>query len=391
MKSILTVIGTRPEAIKLSPVLNAFAKNKSLKSEVCITLQHTDLLEPFVEQLDIRPDYKLPSVEGKSSLHCCTAHILHQLEGVLKEAKPDVVVVQGDTATTFAATLAAFYSHIPVAHIEAGLRTGNLYSPWPEEGHRVAIDQLSTFLFAPTVSARDQLLKEGIPAKKIWVVGNTSIDALMLAQDAIGHVTNVDEQTVLVTIHRRENHGAPLKEICRAVLALANLFPHVQFLFFLHPNPAVREPITKLLSGVPNVKLQEPVDHFTFIELLKTCLFVITDSGGIQEEASFFGKPLIIPRDTTERSEGIDENTARLVGTKTETIVFHCRDLLENKSSLQAMSKVHYSYGDGHAAERIASLLGSEMKLQSHVSGKQCALSDELNARDTQVESKALL
>lgn len=361
MKSILTVIGTRPEAIKLAPVLSAIHSSKFLMSKVCITRQHTDLLDPFLLDLKITADYQVESDEKGRSLSQNAAHILKQCALILDKSKPDLVLVQGDTTTAFAAALAAFYARIPVAHVEAGLRTGCLDSPWPEEGHRCLIDQLTTYFFAPTQQAKDTLLSEGTSSKKVWIVGNTSIDAIRLAREASHLPPAAKPRMIVVTAHRRENHGNPMKEICLALQEISQQFPNVRILFLLHPNPAVREAVTDMLSGIPRIDLVEPMNHTSFIKLLDESLFVVTDSGGIQEEVSFIGKPVIVVRDTTERIEGVHTGTARLVGTKASNIVACCKELLENKEILNRMSKVHFPYGDGYAAERIINILEREL------------------------------
>lgn len=361
MKSILTVIGTRPEAIKLQPIINAIDANKGFKNKVCITQQHTDLLDPFLLNVDISCVYHFDKERKGKSLHQSAASILEQFVPVFRDSKPDLVLVQGDTTTAFVAALAAFYSCIPVGHIEAGLRTGHLYSPWPEEGHRCLISKLATYSFAPTKQARQTLLNEGIPSEKIWVVGNTSIDAVRLARKSSVSFSNSNRKVIVATVHRRENHGEPLKEICQALLAVAQEYSDVQIKFFVHPNPAVRKTVLEMLSGVTNIILMEPVDHISFVQCLEECAFIITDSGGIQEEAPFMGKPIIITRDTTERPEGILEGTARLVGTKKENIIDCCKELLENKETLKAMSKVHFPYGDGYAADYIIKILEDEL------------------------------
>lgn len=358
MKKLLTVIGTRPEAIKLAPIISALKKSKSLGSKICVTRQHTGLLEPLLEKLEIQPDYQFERRQG-NSLHQSAAHILNQFEDVLKQAKPDLVLVQGDTTSAFMAALASFYACIPVGHVEAGLRTGELYAPWPEEGHRHLIDRLSTYFFAPTLQAKEKLIREGMPENKIWTVGNTATDALRIMQNPTKQVFK--QRTVLITVHRRENFGAPLKEICHALRTLTESYPDAQFLFFLHPNPAVRHMAIELLSGIPNLQLTEPVEHPAFISHLEASLFVITDSGGIQEEAPFLGKPVVILRNTTERPEGVAAGTARLVGSERAAIIACCKELLDNKDILSSMSRIHYPYGDGYAAERIVEILEAEL------------------------------
>lgn len=362
MKSILTVIGTRPEAIKLAPILSAIDQSKRFTSQVCLTRQHTDLLDPFLLRLKIAADYQLQGDEQRKTLPQTTAQILEQLPEVLVRSKPDLVMVQGDTTTAFAATLAAFYARIPVAHIEAGLRTGSLAAPWPEEAHRCLIDRLATYFFAPTEQAKQRLLLEGAPPEKIWVVGNTSIDAIRSILNQLPKSSNpFQTRKIVVTVHRRENQGKRLEEICEAIRSLARRFPTLRILFFLHPNPDIRGPVIDRLSGIENIDLSKPVDHLSFIQHLNESLFVVTDSGGIQEETSLLGKPVLILRDTTERPESIVAGTSRLVGTGASQIVSHCEELLENEDMRREMSRVHFSYGDGYAAERIIHILEQEM------------------------------
>jgi len=362
MKSVLTVIGTRPEAIKLAPFLAVIDKTKNFLNKVCITNQHKDLLNSILLNLGIKADYQFENDEKEGNLYQSAARILGQCGQILRELKPDLMVVQGDTTTTFAAALAAFYAHIPIAHIEAGLRTGNLYSPWPEEGHRCLIDKLASYFFAPTLQAQRVLIAEGVCPKKIWVVGNTSIDAIRLGRTASTLMVKSAWRTIIVTVHRRENHGKPLEEICHALRIIVQQFSDVRIVFFLHPNPAVRKPVSDMLSEVVNIDLIEPTDHASFIKFLDECVLVMTDSGGIQEEASFIGKPVLIIRDTTERPEGIHAGTARLVGTNSTNIINSCQELLENSVILSAMSKLHYPYGDGYAAERIVNILDQELR-----------------------------
>lgn len=363
MKSVLVIIGTRPEAIKLAPILTVMHENCEFESKICLTKQHTDLLEPVLLQLGINADYELKSSGPHRSLHQIAADILKQLEAILTESKPDLVLVQGDTTSAFIGALAAFYSGIPVAHIEAGLRTGNLSAPWPEEAHRCLIDRLTTYFFAPTVTAQNRLLAEGAPVESVWMVGNTAIDAIRLASESPILITAFSkERVILVTIHRRENHGRPLKEICSALRMIAEQFLEIRILFILHRNLAVYQPVIKILTGIHNIQLLEPMDHRSFIQILNCCIFVITDSGGIQEECSFLGKPLLIARETTERQQSVQAGTAKLVGTKAETIVAGCQKLLTDEKLLTTMSKVHFPYGDGYAAERIVAILTLKLR-----------------------------
>jgi len=360
MKTILAAIGTRPEAIKLAPILKALMKIDGFRIKTCITWQHTDLLTPFLHSLGIITDFAFMNTK-RGSLQQSAVSILEQFGDLLTEIKPDLIIVQGDTTTAFHAALAGFYASIPIAHVEAGLRTDDPFSPWPEEAHRNLIDKLSTFFFAPTIQARDVLLSEGISPNRVWVVGNTSIDAIK-DMGKPTHRLGCDEAPyIVVTVHRRENQGANLEEICHALQAIAQQFPKLKIVCVLHANPSIREPLIENLSEVSNITLQEPTDHFSFIDLLDRSLFVLTDSGGVQEEAPYLGKPLLILRDTTERPEGVQAKTARLVGTSSESIIDNCRELLENKDILSSMSKIHFPYGDGQAADRIAAILESEL------------------------------
>lgn len=361
MKTILTIIGTRPEAIKLAPVLSVLNNHQSFKSQVCITRQHTDLLDSIFSHLKIDVNYDLDIPAQECTLHQSMAYILVKLGNLLREVKPDIVLVQGDTTTAFAGALAAYYAHIPVGHVEAGLRTRNLNSPWPEEGHRCLIDQITTYFFAPTLQAFNDLLSEGVSPDKAWIVGNTSIDALRLVRKAPDIKENSQSKTIVVTSHRRENHGKALKEICSAVKYIAEMYSDLRIIFILHPNPAIWGPVKEMLSEIKNIELKQPLDHPSFIHHLDESTFIISDSGGIQEEAPFLGKPVLIPRDTTERPEGIQAGTAKLVGTKADSIISACQDLLENPAILASMSKVHYPFGDGYTAERIVNILESQL------------------------------
>ncbi len=357
MKVVLSVIGTRPEAIKLAPVLKAFGSHARLKSRVCITNQHTDLLTPFLSDLKINVDYFLESEKTIKGLTDSASHILKRFATILSQEKPDLVIVQGDTTTAFAASLAAFYAQIPIAHVEAGLRTGNLQAPWPEEGHRCMIAQIATYCFAPTQEAKNRLLEEGVSPKKIWVVGNTSIDAVRMTYKPSANPKEVQKPTIVVTIHRRENQGDALKEICAALCTIAEQFADVHILALLHPNPEIREPLKHLLAGIANISLLAPMSHIAFLKLMDESLFIMTDSGGVQEEVAALGKPLIILRHTTERPEGVLAGTSLLVGTERSQIIASCQELLQNATLRTCMSKKHDAYGDGFAAERIAQIL----------------------------------
>ena len=355
MKSVLTAIGTRPEAIKLAPVLAAMQRKASFTTEVCITSQHKDLIHPFLSKPEIQVNYLLDSNEGHLSLHQSAATMLNQFGQVLQKSMPDIVVVQGDTTTAFVAALAAFYAQIPVAHIEAGLRTGHRYTPWPEEIHRSLITRLANFFFAPTPLAQNTLLKAGIPPERIWMVGNTSIDAIRLERKSWQNRRAPKERIILATVHRRENQGAPLRDICRALRVVAETYPDVKIRFFLHPIPGDSKPATEMLSGVENIEFCKPVDHPTFIRLLFDSHFVITDSGGIQEEAPSMGKPVLVIRNTTERPEGVEAGLSFLAGTDKNAIVERCGQLLKNEGP--NIENISNPYGDGNAAKRIIDAL----------------------------------
>lgn len=353
MKHILTVIGTRPEAIKLIPLVTELNNNSCFKNKTCITKQHSALLDSF----NIKADYQFKPCKKNSSLSEIAAHILLQFNNLLDQEKPGLIIVQGDTTTAFIAALAGFYAKVKVAHIEAGLRSGNLYSPWPEEAHRIIIDKISDYFFAPTKKAKNCLINEGIKEERIWVVGNTAIDAIRIIKENKKSSAELDNKTIIVTMHRRENHGKPLVNICNAIRLIAKEFSDINIKFCMHPNPSVHNKVREILSEVDNIELLPSLHHIEFIELLDQSLFIITDSGGIQEEVTFFGKPVIIARGTTERTELIDAGTGILVGSNTENIVKHCRMLLTDNDLLSRMSKKHFPYGDGYASERIVKIL----------------------------------
>ena len=361
MKILLFVIGTRPEAIKLSSVIQASRNNPRFRTLICVTNQHTDLLTPFLKQLQIEPDYSFERGNKEATLHETSAQMLLEFQAVFPKSAPDLVIVQGDTTSAFVAALSAHYASIPVAHVEAGLRTGNLFAPWPEESHRRMIDQLSSYCFVPTDKGQEILLNEGIPKDKIWVVGNTAIDALSIYKKDDKKERYPKKQSIVVTVHRRENHGKPLLDICQALRKISSSFPALEISFFLHPNPAVQKTVKEALNGIHNIKLRAPSDHFSFIEFMMKASFILTDSGGIQEEAPYLGIPVLIARSTTERPEGIAAHTARLVGTCPETIVTHCTELLENTALLKSMSKIHYPYGRGDSGKQIINTLSEAL------------------------------
>ncbi len=363
---ILVVFGTRPEAIKCFPVVQELKARKGVTVQVCVTAQHRAILDQVLNVAGIEPDYDLNIMRASQSLTEVTTRVLEEVGLVLDEAGPDRILVQGDTTTTMATALAAFYRHIPVGHIEAGLRSGNIYSPWPEEINRRMVSSIADLHFAPTEEARDNLLKENIAAESIIVTGNTVIDALLaVKQNLESHKTNgvsldklipdigPDQRLILVTCHRRENWDEGVDAICLALQRLAAR-ADVRIAFPVHPNPRVREPVFKALSSLKHVSLLDPLDYVPFVAAMARAHIILTDSGGVQEEAPALGKPVLVMRDTTERPEGIAAGTARLVGTDSDLIVRETERLLDDQDAYQSMSQAHNPYGDGLAAKRIA-------------------------------------
>lgn len=367
----LCIFGTRPEAIKMAPMVINLANDDRFHSKVCVTAQHREMLDQVLELFGLVPDYDLNIMTVDQSLTHVTTAIIQGLQSVLEDFKPDVILVHGDTATTFAASLAAYYQQIPVAHIEAGLRTHNLYSPWPEEGNRRLTGSLASMHFAPTQTSRQNLLNEGVLAERIHVTGNTVIDALLSVVEKLRSATSplrsrLDQQfsflspgqrMVLVTGHRRENLGDGLERICEALAETAASFPTVAFVYPVHLNPKVQEPVKRRLAGINNVHLIGPQDYLPFVYLMTRAYVILTDSGGIQEEAPALGKPVLVTRDTTERPEAVDAGTVRLVGTEIATITHHLKELLSNEAAYRAMSNAHNPYGDGNACGRIREVL----------------------------------
>jgi UDP-N-acetylglucosamine 2-epimerase (non-hydrolysing) len=358
---ILTVFGTRPEAIKMAPLVQALASNPAIESKVCVTAQHREMLDQVLALFEIKPDYDLNVMRPGQDMTAVTTSILSGMQDVLTEFRPNYVLVHGDTATTFASSLAAYYQKIPVGHVEAGLRTGDLYSPWPEEANRKLTGALAQLHFAPTDTSKANLLNEGVPTANIIVTGNTVIDALLDALRA--HLEssfpylNADRRVILITGHRRESFGAGFERICASIAAAAAEFPDEDFVYPVHLNPNVREPVNRLLSHLKNVFLVEPLDYLPFVYLMTRSHIILTDSGGIQEEAPSLGKPVLVMRDTTERPEAVEAGTVRLVGTDESMITGQLRLLLSDVSEYQKMSFSHNPYGDGHASERIVQSL----------------------------------
>jgi UDP-N-acetylglucosamine 2-epimerase (non-hydrolysing) len=367
---VLTVFGTRPEAIKMAPLVQALAAQPSVESQVCVTAQHRQMLDQVLDLFEIHPEHDLDIMRPGQDLNTITTNILQRIGAVYEESRPDVVLVHGDTTTTFAASLAAFYQRIPVGHVEAGLRTGDLYSPWPEEANRQLTSVLARLHFAPTETSRRNLLQENVPAARIHVTGNTVIDALLAVRRkfessralADGMLQRFDflredRRMVLITGHRRENFGDGFERICQAIRSLGNRHPDTDFVYPVHLNPNVREPVMRLLSGAPNIHLIEPQDYLPFVYLMMRSTVILTDSGGIQEEAPSLGKPVLVMRDTTERPEAVEAGTVRLVGTDTQAIVHGVNELLTDRQAYERMSFAHNPYGDGRACARIVDAL----------------------------------
>jgi len=374
MKKILLVFGTRPEAIKMAPLVKALQKDtEHFETRVCVTAQHRQMLDQVLEVFGITPEYDLNIMAPNQDLYDITAKVLLGLREVLKDFRPDTVLVHGDTTTSMAASLAAFYMQIPVGHVEAGLRTYNMLSPWPEEMNRQVTDRICTYYFAPTEQSRANLLQENIDAKKIFITGNTVIDALLMAVDIISTAAGVkekmakelqekgytvgDREYILVTGHRRENFGDGFLHICKAIKELAALHPEMDIVYPVHLNPNVQKPVYELLSGLSNVYLISPLDYLPFIYAMQHSTLLLTDSGGVQEEAPSLGKPVLVMRDTTERPEAVEAGTVKLVGTNAEAIVSNVTALLQDKEMYKRMSETHNPYGDGQACERIIAAL----------------------------------
>ncbi|KEZ05210.1 UDP-N-acetylglucosamine 2-epimerase [Burkholderia sp. MSh2] len=370
MKKILIVFGTRPEAIKMAPLVRALKAQADVDARVCVTAQHRQMLDQVLTLFDIKPDYDLNVMRQSQTLTDVTTGILQAIGVVFDELRPDVVLVHGDTTTTLAVSLAAFYRYLPVGHVEAGLRSGDIWSPWPEELNRRVTDAVSSWHFAPTGQARDNLLSEGVPGGAVVLTGNTVIDALhevkrmldctaALTERVAGQFPFLDpsRRVVLITGHRRESFGEPFLNFCDALCLLASRYRDAQFVYPLHMNPNVREPARARLGGVPNIYLIEPQEYLSFVFLMSRSHFIITDSGGIQEEGPALGKPVLVTRETTERPEAIQAGTARLVGTDPERIVREASRLFDSESAYEEMARASNPYGDGHASERIVHAL----------------------------------
>lgn len=373
-KKVLIVFGTRPEAIKMAPLVHVLGSDERFDTKTCVTGQHREMLDQVLELFQIEPEYDLNIMQPGQSLGQVTSRILLGLDEVLSSFEPDVVLVHGDTATTFAASLASYYKQIPVGHVEAGLRTGNIYSPWPEEANRKLTGCLTQFHFAPTDASKNNLLGEGYSEDHISVTGNTVIDALLMIKSKLEENVQLSEslaeafpmlesakKLVLVTGHRRESFGGGFERICKALQVVAMKHPDCQIVYPVHLNPQVQEPVNRLLSGVDNIYLIEPQQYLPFVYLMTRAHVILTDSGGIQEEAPSLGKPVLVMRDTTERPEAVEAGTVKLVGTDVDVISSNLDVLLTDQNEYQKMSMAHNPYGDGKACKRIADVLADNL------------------------------
>ena len=365
MKKIMLVFGTRPEAIKMCPLVNELKTRKSIQTVVCVTGQHRQMLDQVLSAFKERPDYDLSVMKDRQTLFDVTENILKGIQGVLEEVKPDAVLVHGDTSTTFASALACFYLKIPIGHVEAGLRTYQMYSPYPEEFNRQAVGCIASFHFAPTDLSKQNLLKEGKKSSTVYVTGNTAIDALKTTvREDYAH-EQLDwakgSRLILITAHRRENLGEPMKNMFCAIRRIVDEHEDVKALYPIHLNPAVREIADEILGGADRIRMIEPLEVLDFHNFLARSYLILTDSGGIQEEAPSLGKPVLVMRDTTERPEGVKAGTLKLVGTKEETIYNSFKELLENPIAYQKMSQSKNPYGDGFTCRRIADILEQEL------------------------------
>jgi len=366
MKNILLVFGTRPEAIKMAPIITELNKSDKLSYKVCITGQHKEMLNQVLDVFSLKCEYNLNIMSPGQTLNDIFSKIVGKLQAVFEEFKPDLVLVHGDTSTSFATALACFYAKIPIGHVEAGLRTGNLISPWPEEGNRRLTSVIANYHFAPTENSKRNLLNEGVSEQRIIVTGNTVVDAVLMIKnrfqsdlpfaEKVRHALpsiNFDEKIILITGHRRENFGSGFENICQAIKNLALSNPSLQFVYPVHLNPQVHGIVHKLLGNIENVRLIEPLSYTEFVYLMINSHIILTDSGGIQEEAPSLGKPVLLMRDTTERPEAVNAGTVNLVGTDCDNIVNSVNTLLQNQQEYEKMSKAVNPYGDGKAANKI--------------------------------------
>lgn len=375
MTKVLIAFGTRPEAIKMAPVVRALRDTAGIDARVCVTAQHREMLDQVLSLFSIQPDHDLDLMRPGQDLTDITVRVLDGMRSILKEEAPDMVLVHGDTTTTLAVSLAAYYEQIPVGHVEAGLRTGNIYAPWPEEMNRRIAGSIASMHFAPTERARQNLLREGVADTTICVTGNTVIDALLTVVKQARNDAQVQKQfefldptrrAILVTGHRRENFGAGFERICVALDDLAQR-PDVQIVYPVHLNPNVQEPVRRILGSRNNVHLLEPLDYLPFVALMDRADLIITDSGGVQEEAPSLGKPVLVMRETTERPEAVDAGTVKLVGTDRDRIVREARRLLDDFGAYATMARAHNPYGDGQAAARVAATIKNQQILSSRL------------------------
>ncbi len=361
MKTVMLVFGTRPEAIKMCPLVNELKKRPGIRTVVCVSGQHREMLDAVLRAFNVVPDYDLAIMKDRQTLFDITVNILERIRAVLEEVKPDVVLVHGDTSTTFVTALACFYLQIPVGHVEAGLRTYNIYSPYPEEFNRQAVSVIARYNFAPTELSRENLLREGRKPESIYVTGNTAIDALKTTvREDYTHPElewAAGSRLIMITAHRRENLGEPMHRMFRAIRRIIEEHPDVRAIYPIHMNPVVREEANAELGGCDRIRIIEPLDVLDFHNFLSRSYLILTDSGGIQEEAPSLGKPVLVMRDTTERPEGIAAGTLRLVGTEEETIYKNFKELLEDRAAYDKMAHASNPYGDGFASVRIADVL----------------------------------
>lgn len=361
MKKVMLVFGTRPEAIKMCPLVNELKVRKNIETIVCVTGQHRQMLDQVLETFSIIPDYDLSIMKERQTLFDVTTNILEKIREVLEEVRPNIVLVHGDTSTTFVTSLACFYLQIPVGHVEAGLRTYDIYSPYPEEFNRQAVGIISKYNFAPTNMSKDNLLREGKKKNTIYVTGNTAIDALKTTvREDYTHPEldwAKDSRLIMITAHRRENLGEPMHHMFRSIRRIIDEYPDVKAIYPIHMNPVVRQTAEEELSGCDRIRIIEPLDVLDFHNFLSRSYLILTDSGGIQEEAPSLGKPVLVMRDTTERPEGVEAGTLKLVGTDEETIYHNFKELLEDSDAYERMAHASNPYGDGHACERIADVL----------------------------------
>ena len=371
MKKILVAVGTRPEAIKMAPLIKMLDQDQRFDLRLCITAQHRSMLDQVLNIFDIKPDFDLNLMTEGQELPSITTSIINGMTNIFDEFKPDLLLVHGDTTTTFACALSAYYKKIPVGHIEAGLRTRNIYSPWPEEANRQLTSIVANYHFCPTDTSRQNLINERVKEETIFVTGNTVIDALKMALDRVTNDSKLikdmentfqfldpAKKIVLVTGHRRENFGHGFLKICEAIKHISSNNNNLQIIYPVHLNPNVQEPVSKILSGIDNVHLLEPLGYLSFVYLMNRCDIILTDSGGIQEEAPSLGKPVLVMRESTERPEGINAGTVKLVGTDAQKIISEVEMLLYNEIEYQKMSRLNNPYGDGKACERICNVLG---------------------------------